>query len=143
MTWTARTDVGPNERCFVGTNKGGKTFGYVQEYPDKSAAYWPELMAPAKQSPSLDAAKKSAAERALPLRVVTTDDEGQMHGNGSKPTDTFEESVSLASAVLSNIRSRGGLVNIGHPEVPANIDHKAVRVQIIANDDTVLFDRTP
>jgi hypothetical protein len=88
MTWTARTDVGPNERCFVGTDKDGRAFGYVQEYPDKSAAYWPQLMGEAKQAPSLDAAKKSASELALPLRVVTIDDEGTVHENGSKPTDS-------------------------------------------------------
>jgi hypothetical protein len=152
MTWTARTDVGPNERCFVGTHADAdlnrKTFGYVQEYANGTAAYWRQPMDQAKAAPSLDAAKKLAAQWAFPLAVVCIDDQGHeelsgRYHEGEKEDPQYkamEEAVSLASAVLQNIRQHDGFGSFGNPALAINMKLKISNVRIYANDRTVLVD---
>lgn len=79
MPWAPRTDTGPSERCYVGTDSQGRVFGYAQEYVNGTAAFWLKPMERAILSISLREAQHSVARRALPLSVVRVDEEGGAH----------------------------------------------------------------
>lgn len=145
MVWNRRNDVGPSERCYVGVDKAGRTFGYVQDYEDGTASLWFELMGKGIATPSPDAARRRAAERAEPLEIIAIDSFGGRHLSGRYGKDDpgfgyLEESKLLARALLKNLRAHGGIGNFGHPALALNTSHKIESVQIVANDDTVLLD---
>jgi len=62
VIWAQRTDVGPSERCEVGTDDQGRVLGYVQEFRDGSACYWFEPMQQAAPARSLDEAKRKVLD---------------------------------------------------------------------------------
>ncbi len=121
----------------------------MQEYANGTAAHWRQPMDQAKPAPSLDAAKKSAAEWAcFPLAVVCIDDQGNeelsgRYHEGEKEGPHYhamEEAKMLASAVLKNIRQHDGFGSFGNPALAINMKLKISNVRIYANDRTVLVD---